>query len=281
MKTIFTFCLAILVFCSCKPKNNTSGQKSASFTELTCSPEEMPKYDGNKVTLLDDNQNPVKDTIMSQIEKRRDVFKPCREMIYLAIWKSKNGDTITSSRIKMMATGKRWDLQPEKQDEVIIQVEYSEEDIQNTEKHQLNRGILDRRWMDQAIEGVIENVEEVWMHPFRFNQYNFTEVAPFPEIRFPLNIGKTWSGGLGIMEGWGDWENTTGNFQYEVISKEEVETAYGKISDCWRVKSTSIYEFGNSEFEYWFHENLGFVKKEYKNYGDQTLSIQLEEVNEK
>jgi hypothetical protein len=135
--------------------------------------------------------------------------------------------------------------------------------------------------MEQGIEGVIENVEEIWMHPFRFNQFNFTEVAPFPEVKFPLKVGKTWTGSLQILNGWGDWSNTTGNFQYEVLSKETIMTNYGSIDNCWHIKSKATYPFGNSNFEYWFHESLGFVKKEYQNYGNQTLSIELEDLIEK
>lgn len=270
--------VAILTSCKETPKSN---KMIAEFSELTCSPEPTPKYDGNKVTILDDDQNPLRDTIKSHIEKKREVFKPCREMIYRAIWKSKSGHVITDSRIKMMATGLRWDMQPEIQDEIIIQVEYSEQDIDRTKKYQLNQRILDRRWMEQGIEGVIENVEEIWMHPFRFNQYNFTEVAPFPEVKFPLEVGKSWTGNLRILEGWGDWENTSGNFNYKVISHEDINTKFGQITNCWQIQSKSKYQFGDSEFEYWFNEKLGFVKQEYKNYGNQTLSIELEEVNEK
>jgi hypothetical protein len=265
---------------SCKENLGTNVLLS-KFIEIECSAEELPKFDGNKVKILDENLNLVKDTILEQIEKRRDVFKPCREMIYRAIWKDKAGIEITNSRIKMMATGSRWDGQPEMQDEILIQFEYSGNDIIQTKKHQLNKGILDQSWMEQGIEGVIENVEQVWMHPFRFNQFNFTEIAPFPEIRFPLSVGNTWTGNLKILDGWGDWANTTGYFEYEVISRDTIQTNYGLIENCWHIKSKSSYPFGNSNFEFWFHESLGFVKKEYQNYGGQTLSIELEEVRDK
>ena len=276
---IVIFAIIFLSF-SCKEKNKSTENISQFDYDIICSPEPMPKYDGNKVTLLDDNQNQIKDTIISEIEKRRDIFKPCRHMIYRAIWRSKSGEIITNSRIKMMATGLRWDVQPEKQDEILIQVEFSERDKEQTKRHQLNKGILERRWMEQGIEGVIENVEEIWMHPFRFNQFNFTEVAPFPEIKFPLKIGKTWSGQLRIMDGWGDWTNTSGSFEYEVVAQETINIKYGSIDNCWHIISKSEYPFGNSTFEYWFNESLGFVKKEYKNYGNQTLSIELEEIKE-
>ena len=282
MKVIqLTILIAAVLLFSCKEEPKSTENISEFYYNINCTPEPLPKYDGKKVTLLDDDQNHIKDTILSQIVKRRDIFKPCRHMIYRAVWKDEKGEVITNSRIKMMATGLRWDVQPEKQDEVLMQFEFSEWDKGQTKKHQLNKGILERRWMEQGIEGVIENVEEIWMHPFRSNQFNFTEVAPFPEVKLPLRIGKTWTGQLRIMDGWGDWSNASGNFQYEVLSQGTIKTKYGSIDNCWHIKSKSTYPFGSSTFEYWFHESLGFVKKEYQNYGNQTLSIELEEIKEK
>lgn len=281
IKLSIIWILVFFIFWGCKEQSSSLSENiSILHDNKICDPDSMPKYDGQKVSLLDENKNPYKDTLIDLIEKRRDVFQPCRQMIYRAIWKSKSGEVITNSRIKMMATGERWDVQPEIQDEVYLQVEFSKRDQERTKKYQLNKGILDRRWMKEGIEGIIENVDEIWMHPFRFNQYNFTEVAPFPEVNLPLRVGKAWTGQLRIMNGWGDWSNTSGNFKYEVLGLETLETEYGSIENCWHITSISNYSFGSSTLEYWFHESLGFVKKEYKNYGDQTLSIELEEIKE-
>ncbi len=275
IQTLILMILLLNIGCSENHKNNSE------FTSIECAPEKMPEFDGNKVTILDDNGNPLKDTIFGGIEKRRTVFKPCREMIYRAEFKSDKKELISNGRIKMVATGRRWEFQPEKQDEIIVQYEFTEEDFEKNQKNQLNKGFLTDSWMKEGIEGVIENVEEVWMHPFRYNQFNFTEVAPFPEVKFPLHIGKSWTGNLSIQEGWGDWENTNGYFEYKIVDKENITTNYGQIDDCWKIESKSKYEFGESKFDYWFSETLGFVKMDYRNYGNQTLVIELEEVNKR
>lgn len=275
MKTLYLALIITLLICSC------SETQKSEFTSIECTPEEMPKFDGNKVTFLDNNGKPIKDSIIGGIEKRRTVFKPCRELIYRAKFKSEKNELISSSRIKMMATGKRWEFQPEKQDEIIVQYEFTNGDFNKNKKIQLNKGFLDKDWMKEGVEGVIENVEEVWMHPFRFNQFNFTEVAPFPEVKFPLEIGKAWTGNLQIQEGWGDWENSNGYFEYKITGKESINTNFGVIENCWKVESKSTYEFGQSKFDYWFSEELGFVKMNYVNYGNQTLEIELEEIKEK
>lgn len=274
MKILLLIILLINLGCSQVKEN------SFQFRPIKCNPDEMPKFDGNKVTFLDDQGNPLKDTIIGEIEKRRRVFKPCREIIYKSEFKTKKGELISKGRIKMMAKGKRWQYQPDKQDEILIQYEFSQKDFDSNKIHQLNKGLIADKWVGEVTEGVIENVEKVWMHPFRFNQYNFTEVAPFPEIKFPLRIGKTWTGNLQIQEGWGDWENTSVYSEYQVVNKETIITSYGKIKNCWKIKSKAKFKLGESTFDYWFQEELGFVKMSYKNYGNQTLQIVLVDVIE-
>ncbi len=274
---ILGLCASVLLcLCSC---SDDSSSIDYTFEQVDCNPEPTPAFDFNFMTLIDSIGNPAGELVDS-IPKTRTVFKPCRVMTYRAVWSSDKGKEITNGQIQLVATGKRWDMQPEKQDEIIVQYSFSDEDRETAAKYQLNQGILEYDWMPKGVEGVVENEKEIWMHPFRFNQYNFTEVAPFPEVNFPLSVGKSWTGNLRIMEGWGDWENSRGNFNYEVVERGTVETAYGDIEDCWKIKSHATYRFGKSYFDYWFSETLGFVKMEYENYGGQRLVIELETVQE-
>jgi len=274
MKYLFSIIL-ILLLISC------NSNREGKFTEIECKKEEMPKFDGRKVSLLDEKGVAYKDTIIERIEKRRNVFKPCRDYIYRANFYDQNKSLITSTRIKMTATGKRWENQPELQDELTIQYEYSKEDREKAVQYKLNKKYPEYPWVKETKTGIIENTEKIWMHPFRSNQFLFTEVAPFPEIEHPIKIGKTWTGQLRIQEGWGDWENTSGNFSYEITKQESTETKYGEIDNCWKVESISNYPFGKSNFDYWFSEKLGFVKMNYRNYGGQYLEIELEEMKER
>lgn len=265
--------LLIILNLSCSNIN----KNTFKFKPIECKPEAMPKYDYRATVEIE--MTPQIDSAL-RIEKRRTIFKPCRAMIYKAVFKSEKGTLISDSRIKLMAKGQRWEFQPEKQDVISIQYEFTQKEFDENKIHQLNKGIMQEHWIGEVTEGVIENVEQVWMHPFRFNQYNFTEVAPFPEIEFPLRIGKTWSGNLNIQQGWGDWENTYTQSEYKITAKEAIETAFGKMKNCWKVESKSVFELGESTFDYWFNEELGFVKMNYKNYGNQTLQIELVDVQE-
>ena len=63
--------LLLLILTGC-----TSGpQEVIGFSTIECSMTEMPQFDVRKVSLLDTNGVAYKDTIISQIEKRRTVFK--------------------------------------------------------------------------------------------------------------------------------------------------------------------------------------------------------------
>lgn len=127
----------------------------------------------------------------------------------------------------MMATGKRWEWQPEKQDEITIQYEFDEEDIPWIKQHYVNKKFaVEGSFIPKQTTGIIENVREVWMHPFRSNQFNFTEVAAFPHVKFPLRKGATWTSNLQIGEGWGDWENSVINSNYEVTGKGMLKTKF-------------------------------------------------------
>ncbi|MDF9794885.1 hypothetical protein OKW21_000148 [Catalinimonas alkaloidigena] len=54
------------------------------------------------------------------------------------------------------------------------------------------------------------------MHPFRDNQYHFTEVAAFPYVRLPLEVSKSWTNRLQLGEGWEDWENKNVYSEYKI-----------------------------------------------------------------
>jgi hypothetical protein len=204
------------------------------------------------------------------------VFKPCRQLIFQAKYWDKDQNLISDEKIWMMANGKPWISEPEKQNEIVIQYEYDNSKIELLEKYSLNPEI--GNWSSMEVTGVIESKSRIWMHPFRQNQYNFTEVACFPEVRLPLEIGKTWTGNLHIYN-WGVWSDSQVSRFYEVLNFETIQIAYDKI-DAWHIQSLAEASFGNSTHNFWFHPNLGFVKMVIHNYAGQTLEIELIDVIE-
>ena len=117
------------------------------------------------------------------------------------------------------------------------------------------------------------------MHPPRTNQYKFTEVAPFPEIYFPFEIGKSWESNLNIQRGWGEWSDTYGSSEYVVHGTDDF-LINEQVITCWIIKAKSTFPFGVSYAEFWFHEDYGFVKLNYVNYKEEVLDLKLIAVEE-
>ena len=166
------------------------GNQQDDKNELMCGKKLMPKYDYRAT--VQGEMTPELDSIL-RIEKRRDVYKPCRSVKYRAKLYNKNGQLISNETITVTPTGNRWQYQPEKQDEIIIEYSFNPDSVDYINSFQLNKRRLNKHWQNQEITGIIENVEKIWTHPFRSNQYNFTQVAPFPQVELPLKIGKKWS----------------------------------------------------------------------------------------
>jgi hypothetical protein len=125
-------------------------------------------------------------------------------------------------------------------------------------------------------------VERVWMHPIRVNQYKFTEVAPFPEVFFPLQKGKKWDGGeTSIFEGWDEWSGQTVKSKYKISGKATYLLKKGSEISCWVIKSVAKCSSGKSKLLALFNEEYGFVKMEYQNYENEKLVFELIDVEEK
>lgn len=240
------FCQVLTVLsCSVPPK---------VFEEISCSNEEV---------IPNDNL--------------RNIFKPCRTFIYRAQYWDLDRNLISDELIRVDVPGTAWEYQPESQDEIVIQYQYDPEDIDSLEKYSLNPVL--NHWTSKTTTGIIETADRVWIHPFRSNQYNFTEVAPFPEVDFPLEVGKIWSGNLSILDGWGVWEHSTLNHVYEVVGYESFDTPLGPL-EAWHIYSHTSATFGSSSHDFWFHEKYGFVKMVVQNYRNQLLQFELIEVFE-
>lgn len=59
-----------------------------------------------------------------------------------------------------------------------------------------------------------------------------------------------------------------------------MSTPYRKFESCWYIQTTSSASFGDSQHNFWFDENYGFVKMEYLNYEGQSLVFELIEMIE-
>jgi hypothetical protein len=103
---------------------------------------------------------------------------------------------------------------------------------------------------------------EIRLHPPRCNYLRFTELLPFPWIKYPIEIGQLL-----------DWKLTLDESLEELCGKEVVGTLEVKsrifysnpnVGDtCWVIEGKSECKAGNFSSTYYFHEKYGFVYFSY------------------
>ncbi len=213
-----------------------------------------------------------------KIPKKRIIFKKGKVYHYKAFYLGSNNDTLSNSFVNIRATGLRWDQQPESQDLIYYEfLDYKADSIKLS-NHKINKEF--QIWTDNSATGVTENIEQVWMHPIRNNQYKFTEVAPFPEVHLPLKKGEKWERIVNIGKGWGEWDGQTVKSKYKISGRATYLLEGSEIS-CWVIKSVAKCSSGKSKLLTLFNEEYGFVKMEYQNYENEKLVFELIDVEEK
>lgn len=213
-----------------------------------------------------------------KIPKVRRIFKAGKTYHYKALYLNSNNDTLSNRFVLMKTTGERWEWQPMKQDLIYYEFPDYKTDSIKLSNHDINKEI--QHWNSQTGEGVIENIEEVWMHPIRINQYKFTEIAPFPQVKFPLEKSRIWYSQKMIDEGWGEWNGQTIINTYKIAGQTTIKLNDLQI-DCWIIKGTAKCQLGNSKLTTYFNEEYGFVKMEYQNYENERLVFQLIKLEQK
>ena len=117
--------------------------------------------------------------------------------------------------------------------------------------------------------GVVENKNNVWIHPPRSGIFMSLETCPFPYIQLPIEIGKEWKDKMKIGDQWsnklwGVWrKKLLLSYDYKISKKTKVKTGIGEL-ECFVVESTAKSEIGVSKLKSYFSEEYGFVRLEYE-----------------
>ena len=258
-----------MLFISCWSKSGGDSKSVGKITQDTL-------YDLYKGELVHESEDSVWfEPYEKKVPKIRRIFTKDKTYIYSAAYTNEIGDTLSNSKIHLTSTEERMSFAPLTQDKVVYEFKNYKDDQQKLLNHKVNKDI--DYWNNESIEGVVENEKYVWIHPMRSNQYKFTEVAPFPSVRLPLEKGKQWESQLSIDEGWGEWSNTSGYSEYTVKEKAKFNVQSEEI-DCWVVYAEADFPFGISTLIFLFNSEYGFVQMNYTNYENERLVIKLFEV---
>ena len=187
------------------------------------------------------------------------IFSPDKTFLYAIEYTADNLTTMDT--IKITTTGKPWQTAPATQVEIIIT--YENEGLDTS----IFAGQSTIGWVDAETTGAVDNDKFCWFHPPRHNQYKILELAPFPRVEYPLEVGKTYSKILFIGEGWGDISNSKVDWHYKVTGKE---------GDDWTISAQAIPDnipTSVNQLNFTFNVNNGFLDLQYTFYNGTTIKM--------
>jgi hypothetical protein len=213
-------------------------------------------------------------------QNTRHIFDSTTIFHYEAIFINKLGDTLSNENVIMKPAGKTWKYDS---DQDLISYHYNSNDSiiskfrnPTVKKNQSNQ----IHYFPSEETGVIETDSTIWLHPFRSNQYLYTEIAPFPQINFnKLKIGVKYTGGIMfVLSGWGKFKGRIKN-EYEVTEKQDYKLSNQIITDCWTINGVGTHnKLGVSKIQYLFKEDIGFLKFEYTTFDGNKIYFYLKKI---
>ncbi len=131
--------------------------------------------------------------------------------------------------------------------------------------------------------GIVENTENIWVHPPRDGFFKSLETCPFPYIKLNKPIGYRWTDSMSIANHWADkkwglWEGRLLlNYEYEICGKEIILTKIGEL-DCIVINAIATSKIGQSRLKYYFSQEYGFVKLEYILFTGLKIELNIEQI---
>jgi hypothetical protein len=188
------------------------------------------------------------------------------ELTYSAYFSDLDGH-VTNEQITWRSLGVKWEID---KSQIKCEEKYSPTDsvIRQLNNPKSKRGKeKDIGVRLEVTSGFADNETQFWIHPFRSNQYVYTEIAPFPSIYYEnLKVGEKWEEKLFILFGWGKFKGKMKN-TYEVIGQTTYDCQGEVIEDCWLIEGSGEHnKLGMSKISYLFHPEFGFLYMKYKIY---------------
>ena len=149
----------------------------------------------------------------------------------------------------------------------------------------LNNG--KRIWLGEG-SSITEEASRIFVSSPQSHGFVFTKFDPIPFVQLPLFIGKTWSQFISIPDTFFErakinYPATDGlahfNWEYKVTEELNVLTRLGAMS-CKKIEAIGKTALGATFATFYFNEQWGFVKTEYRNIDGSELVFQLIKVKD-
>jgi len=214
--------------------------------------------------------------IIEEINLDDKVYKPCKRFIFETKMYIDSDFALTDT-FEIRVTGKKFftkDLQKE------IEYKYYNPELKSNQINRVLRKLNLEGSMDivkTSTTGIKEREDQVWLHPARGNQYAINEFAPFPQVRFPLKIGNSWTETLSVIK-YGIWENLSVYSEYKVTDTIKLNWKNNEPIECWKIEAQSDFDYREVKVNYYYNELLGFMLTEQDFFGQILTEYKLIDV---
>ena len=208
------------------------------------------------------------------------IFDSLKLYEYEAIFINSKGDTLTKEKITIKSMNVPWEYQ-KSQNKLYYQ--YFPDSIglkYFVDPMKKNRKLKKRDWDKYEETGVIENDSCFWMHPFRSNQYVYTQIAPFPNVDFENGKIKneSLSNRLNLF-GWSTFKGVIkSNYSLGSIINYNLNDQI--LYNCFEINAEGVHnKLGVSYLKTIFNKEYGFLEMNYLFYDKTQIKIRLKNVS--
>lgn len=131
--------------------------------------------------------------------------------------------------------------------------------------------------------GLVEDSTAIALNPPRNSGFALLQFSPYPEVEFPLSVGKTWNSSQTIPVEWAElakleFENPVNVYTtFTVQDQIKLETPLGALQ-VWVIEAEGENRFRNTKTTLYFNEAMGFVKMEFENVDGSRIVMSLERI---
>lgn len=238
-----------------------------------------PKKDGVWVKQADGSwkQVPKAQNVSSSNsdnDKRYSILNPGKKYYYKAIQKDRKGNLLSQGEIGMIATGKIGKYQNDDPTYYMWEMNYTKTDSINLYEKAFTEST--REWVQYDTTAASVNEKRFYIHPIRENQYFKLEVAPHPQVKFPIDSFHVFESKVMIFKTFGIFDNSQTNSLFEYQGTEKRSLPIGDLQ-CHKYTATALNsKVGTSLLEFYYNEDYGFVEKYYTTYDGEEISFKLD-----
>jgi hypothetical protein len=231
-------------------------------------------------------------------QRELEIFNQKKVFTYDAFFIEKSGDTLTKEILVLKGNENPWQFQKtqteleifyEPDSSALVNFVYPLKAERERIKRNLSKAKTKKSWanytwlMLKETTGKIENDTILWLHPPRSNQYIYTYLSAYPEVRFnELKIGGNWQSKISIAKGFPNNEEFVGTVTNNFIVTDNLTTtvAGNSIENCWLIESSDKHsKLGESYSTFIFDEKYyGFISMEFEYYNGIKIIFNLKDV---